>query len=76
MISKNEGNAVPPPLSLALGLQIGAVISETENKVTDIPLLPPPTETQIDIKTENRKRKRNPSSSGRVSLAKKRKNAN
>ena len=57
---------MPPPLSLALGQAIGAVISEA-----DIPLLPQP-ETEKDIKTETKKRHH----SGRVSLAKKRKIAN
>ena len=69
-----EGNAVPPPLSLALGLQIGAVISETN--MTDFTLMSQSAEfdTQNNIRTETRKRKRNPY--GRVSLAKKRNNRN
>ena len=55
-----EGNAVPPPLSLALGHQIGAVISETS--MTDFTLLSQSAEidTQKEIRTETRKRKRNP----------------
>ena len=62
-----EGNAVPPPLSLALGLQKEAVISETN--MTDFTLLSQSAEidTQKDIRTETRKRKRNPYR--RVSLA-------
>ena len=67
-----EGNAVPPPLSLALGLQIGAVISETN--LSDNTLLSQPPETEKDIETETRKRKGTPPR--RVSLAKKRKKGN
>ena len=68
------GNAVPPPLSLALGLEIGAVISETI--MTDFTLLSQSAEidTKKDIRTETMKRKRNPY--GRVSLAKKRNTRN
>ena len=69
-----EGNAVPPPLSLTPGLQIGAVISETN--MTDFTLLSQSAEidTKKDIRTETMKRKRNPYR--RVSLAKKRNTRN